>query len=209
MGYTALAVDLRVGGIYDGTANKTVELAQKLQITAIRKSVYQDMFAAVIYAKTQLQAERVLIWGSSYTASLSFLLAGQSSVEASKTGGHVINGVIAFSPGEDFNYFPHIQEIATTVQVPVFITSSRGAQKDWQPIFEALPTNQKAAFVPDRSSGNNGSLLLTSSMKEKYWAAVTSFLSADFNFRNRGTLPEGSDPEKVFGDAMDNSRTLE
>ena len=91
-----MAVDQRSGGKVNGVDNETHR-------RATRMGLERELFGclrrygggACVYARKELAAERIIVWGSSYSASLVLRLAAEHADE-------VIVGVMAFSPGEYF-----------------------------------------------------------------------------------------------------------
>ena len=88
-GYRAIAWDQRRGGERLGETNRTVA-----GLNAAAEYSYcdaaPDLQAALDFARDNDLAEKVVVWGSSYSASLVFGLAADNSEE--------VAGVIAFSP---------------------------------------------------------------------------------------------------------------
>jgi dienelactone hydrolase len=169
LGYTALAVDQRSGGDFRGIKNETAARAKSGRDFP---SALPDMRAAVKYAREELDAKKVVIWGSSYSASLSLVLAGRKDAP--------IDGVLSFSPGEYFGRAISVKKEVSTIDVPVFITSARNEVNGWQSIFDAIPkSNKNIAFKP-KGKGLHGSSTLLSADSSEYWEAITPFLSKNF-----------------------------
>ena len=88
-GYRAIAWDQRSGGDTYGESNRTIQdLADDTPSGYC--DAYHDLRAALEYAVQNNLADRVIIWGSSYSAALVFRLAAEHPDK--------IEGVIAFSP---------------------------------------------------------------------------------------------------------------
>jgi len=155
LGYTTLAVDQRAGRSFAGVKNETAaRVPGKSQfIDAI-----PDLKAAVAYA------------GSSYSASLVLVLAGQDRGFA--------DAVMSFSPGE---YFPDrslVRTSAAGITVPVFITAARSEATQWQPIAKVIG-GRVTGFTP-RAAGKHGATALLTEARDEYWAALRGFLQANF-----------------------------
>ena len=79
------------------------------------------MRAALKFVQYNYKPEKIIVWGSSYSAALSLKLASEFDKE--------IHGVIAFSPGEYFSKFgkskTYITQSAKNINVPAFITSAK------------------------------------------------------------------------------------
>lgn len=172
LGYRVMAVDQRSGGSVNGVPNETHRRATKKRLARSYLDAYADLEAALDYARENLKVERVIVWGSSYSASLVFRLA-------SKRPDHV-DAVMAFSPGEYFekqkgpNY---IWSFARDVKQPLFVTSSKNERAQVKPLFDASPAVKKILFTP-ASRGQHGSRALWSKWPDHdvYWAAVNGFL---------------------------------
>jgi len=173
LGYMVLAIDQRAGEGFGGVANETNQEA----IMADKKTGYldaiPDMKAAVAYARKEIGAKRVAVWGSSYSASLVLVLAGQDKDFA--------DAVLSFSPGEYFRGNPGVGNAAKSIKVPTFITSARNEVTRWKSIFDAIPEGVEATgFIP-RVIGKHGSsalLPVTSVKTQPYWEEVKEFLKA-------------------------------
>ena len=74
LGYTTLAVDQRSGRAFGGVKNET---AARVSGKSAFIDAVPDLKAAVSYARQSLGAARVGVVGSSYSASLVLVLAGQ------------------------------------------------------------------------------------------------------------------------------------
>jgi dienelactone hydrolase len=108
-GYPCLAIDQRSGGRMWGTANRT---AKALGREADSLSALPDLEAALAWTK-----KPAIVWGSSYSASLAFLLAAKHPQD--------VAAVLAFSPGEYLGD-PHLVESnARRLHMPVFIDSAK------------------------------------------------------------------------------------
>ena len=172
LGYRVMAVDQRSGGAVNGVPNETHRRATKKRLARSYLDAYADLEAALVYARKNLEAERVIVWGSSYSASLVFRLA-------SKRPDHVA-AVMAFSPGEYFEKKKgpiYIWSFAQNVKQPLFVTSSKNERAQVKPLFDASPAEKKILFTP-ASKGQHGSRALWSKWPDHdvYWAAVNGFL---------------------------------
>ncbi len=165
MGYTTLAVDQRSGRSFGGVRNETAARSGKRPFLA----AIPDLKAAAAYARQNLGARKVGVVGSSYSASLVLVLAGQDRGFA--------DAVMSFSPGE---YFPDrslVRTSAANIAVPVFITAARSEATQWQPISEIIG-GQATGFIP-RGAGKHGATALLTSARDEYWAALRNFLKTN------------------------------
>jgi len=177
LGFNALAVDQRSGGSVKGVTNETHYRAKKQNRGTSYVDAYQDMVAAVRYARSHYVKGKLVVWGSSYSAALVIKLAGDHP--------DLVDGVVSFSPGEYFSRFGKpstwIRSSAAKIHKPVFVTSGKHETGRWTDIFVAIPSKSKIAFVPS-TKGNHGSRALWSKFSDSkaYWQAVTTFLNTHF-----------------------------
>ena len=172
-GFNCMAVDLRSGKAVNGIKNITHENTKKASMPYRFIDTYQDIEASVDYVLGNFAKGQLIIWGSSYSASLVIKYAGEHED---------VDGIVSFSPGEYFKNegksVDFIKKSASRVEVPIFVTS-KGTEKDnWLEIYSSIPGKKKSFFLPD-FEGKHGSVALweTSEGNEKYWKAVTLFLS--------------------------------
>jgi len=165
-GFSCLAVDLRSGGDMFGR-NRTVA-ENRFSAPQLYGAAYKDMVAALDWAVQKGYAP-IVIWGSSYSASLCLRLASEREQVA---------GVVAFSPGEYFEERGVVAKWASKVRVPVFVASSPGEVEKASAIFERIQASGSSQFVPDK--GVHGSSMLRKDKNpagaEEAWRAVLSFL---------------------------------
>lgn len=92
-GFNSMAVDLRSGREAAGVRNETAARArgQAKEVTYLHSE--PDMRAAVRYVRS-LGVSKIVLWGSSYSASLVLKLAGEADLPLA------VAGVVAFSPGD-------------------------------------------------------------------------------------------------------------
>jgi len=174
MGFNCLAVDLRSGEAVNGITNETWKYADSLKMETRFTDAYNDVRAAVSYVKNKYPGARIILFGSSYSASLALKLASDFP--------EGISGVVAFSPAEYFSKFGWSRDIITTsaarIKCPVFIASNSDEQERWQAIYDAIPGTNKSYFIP-QSGGKHGAKTLWSTFPEStaYWNALKGFLT--------------------------------
>ena len=167
-GYSALAIDQRSGGRLFGRN----ETAAKLGRPATYLDAKRDLEAALAWGEQQ--GSPVILWGSSYSASLVFLLAAEHP-QSVKT-------VLAFSPGEYLEKPGTVRETAAHVTTPVFVTSSSDAEEisTARSILAASPAEIKEQYVPKQGGVHGSSTLLVSHNPKgaiANWQAVLSFIA--------------------------------
>jgi dienelactone hydrolase len=172
-GFNAMAVDQRIGGSFNGIPNETAKRFGPEGVSATYLDVLPDLVAAIKYARKNYAKGKLIIWGSSYSASLVLKIAGDNP--------NLSDGVLAFSPGEYFGNLgkspTYISECARKIRVPVFITSSYDEKNEWFSIYESIPGDRKTYFLPP-SDGAHGSSALFEyyDASRDYWKAVKDFL---------------------------------
>lgn len=170
-GYRVMAVDQRAGRGVGGVMNETHKRAKKKKLGVAYIDAYGDLVSAVEFAKQRLAAKRIVVWGSSYSASLVFRLAAERPTD--------VTAVMAFSPGEYFKKEGpgYIEGFAKKVAKPVFVTSSKDEREMSKKISDASPSEKKVLFTP-ASKGQHGSRALWAKWPDNdvYWAAVNGFL---------------------------------
>ncbi len=169
MGYNCLAVDQRSGNSFSGIRNETHKSATAMKLSTGFEDAYPDLEAALKYVKENYQPETILVWGSSYSSSLAFVLAANHSED--------IDGLLAFSPGEYFLFEgKQIEDYAKAVKCPVFITSAKSEGKDWKNISEAVTADGSTFFLPtERGVHGSSALMDKTANHEEYWEAVKKF----------------------------------
>ena len=177
LGYTTLNVDLSSGYECREIKNITARKAAENGRTPTYLDARRDIEDAVAWARKDAQRGKVVLVGSGYSASLALIYAAEHP--------DLVDGVAAFSPGEFFTALGKpedwVRESARTYDGPVWITSSRGEEKDWRPLFEALASPHKTSFLPE-GPGLHGARALwpENAGSEEYRKAFEAFLARHF-----------------------------
>ncbi len=172
LGYNAIALDQRSGRAFAGVANQTAQRAKRANMRRNYLAARPDIVAGIAWARSQTSG-RVILWGSSYSAALALLMAGEQP--------KLVDGVVSNSPGE-YLRGKSIRMAAKSIAVPVLITSPANEKRKWQRIFAAIPGNSKTGFAP-KSGGRHGSSALIPSRNASapaYWDVVETFLAKHF-----------------------------
>ncbi|MDE3195990.1 MAG: alpha/beta hydrolase, partial [Acidobacteriota bacterium] len=170
LGFNCLAIDQRSGGNMWGHKNET---ATHVGGSDDYLPALNDLEAALAWAKPRAAGGKVIVWGSSYSASLVFLLAARHGGE--------IAAVLAFSPGEYFTDTRVVHRAAAKVAAPIFVTSAKDRPEiaAARSILAASPSTRKTQFVP-RLAGVHGSSTLRDDRNPKgaseNWFGVEAFL---------------------------------
>lgn len=170
-GFTVLAIDQRSGGNLFGT-NATVELRGA---SSTYESALMDLEAALSWAKTTDGSVPIVVMGSSYSASLVFLLAAAHPGE--------IAGLAAFSPGEYLSDDHAVRRAAAKVNVPIFITQGDGEEADAGVILASAASSAKTQFVPKSGGVHGASTLRTDKNPRGAAENLQAFLSFLSQFR--------------------------
>ena len=168
MGYSALAIDQRSGGSLFGRN----ETAAAYGRDASYLDAKADLQAALEWALPQ--SKPVILWGSSYSSALVFLVAAENPGK--------VAGVMAFSPGEYLGQPTLVRDAAAKLRVPVFVTSAKNADEisAARDILAAVPGDEKVQAIP-QIAGVHGSSTLIPARDPKgakdNWRAVSAFLT--------------------------------
>lgn len=169
-GFTVLAIDQRSGNGAFGGKNRTA--AARGRASSFEEAL-PDMEAALVWAKLNAQGAPVIVWGSSYSAALAFVLAAKHPVD--------VSGVVAFSPGEYFDDKHKVGKAAKKVRVPVFIDQASDAEEIAQSteILRAVASPNKLQFISKGKSTHGSSTLradTNAAGAELHWMEVMRFL---------------------------------
>jgi len=171
LGYNCLAIDQRSGGEFAGKQNETSNVAKERGKRAEMIDAQQDIKAAISYLNKRYNT-KVIIWGSSYSASLSLL------------EGHIndkVKAIIAFSPGDYFgDEAPSLAAVFSKTNKPYLVTSSKQEATTLAALIGNSEMNKKQMQFTPESDGFHGSKALWTGQKgaEGYWSVVKSFLSS-------------------------------
>ncbi len=167
-GFNCLAIDQRSGNEVNKVVNETAKNAKSLKRSQTYLDAEQDILAAMdfLYGKYK---KRILLMGSSYSASLVLKIANESDR---------VLGVAAFSPGEYFEQRDFVAQHIGGLNKPVFTTSSKAEAESVTELVKDVVSLIKVQYIP-KTAGDHGSKVLWSSkpFNEEYWIAFMSFLN--------------------------------
>ena len=169
LGYNCLAVDLRSGNEMNFVANETADNAKKRNLPTGYLDAEKDMNAAIDYA-FEKSGQEVILFGSSYSASLSLKIANETAK---------VKAVVAFSPGEYFNSDLKIKDQLHDFNKPVFIASTKKEAEYMDELTTYIGSKYKTLFKPNNGNGVHGARALweSNSSSEEYWLALLVFFS--------------------------------
>lgn len=166
LGYNCLAIDLRSGGEVNGVKNETAAAAAKKKKPQGYLDAEQDIIAAIefIYFSSE---KPVILWGSSYSASLALKIG---------TTNDKVKAVIGFSPGEYFKGM-NLAEKIKIYNKPLFVTSAKSEATEVLSLTKAIMSKNKVQYIP-KGAGGHGSRVLWSNSPDylDYWTAIILFL---------------------------------
>ncbi len=172
LGYSCMAIDQRSGKEVNGVINETNKDAVKKGKSTKYPDAFPDLEAALKFVKDNCPSRKIVVWGSSYSASLVFVL-GQKYKED-------ISGIVSFSPGEYFEFEnKQIKEYAKEIECPVWFSSAKNEHDSWKGIYDQIPGANKSYYLPE-SKGIHDSrgLWEITEEHEKCWESLTGFLKS-------------------------------
>lgn len=167
-GFACLAVDLRSGKFVNEIFNETAKSAAAQGLATEYMDAKQDIEAAIAYASENTDKE-IILWGSSYSASLALMIASTDST---------VSKVVAFSPGEYLATQNTVKNAVTGFYKPVYITGS-SAEYDIvvKPILNAMSKAQVTAYRPTGMSDHGSkTLYINGAETNKMYADIVAFI---------------------------------
>lgn len=170
-GFSVLAIDQRSGGNEFGGANRTVAALGR---SDGYDAALADLEAAWVWGRGHAAGERVIVWGSSYSAALVFELAARHPAG--------VQALLAFSPDEYLGKPDAVRQAARTLKMPVFIdqATDEAEVEASRAIYDAIPGSDKILFIA-KTNGVHGAATLredrNASGAAENWAAVNAFLA--------------------------------
>jgi dienelactone hydrolase len=169
-GFTVLAIDQRSG---DGAFGGTNRTAAALGRAATYDEALPDLEAALAWAKADTRGAPIVVWGSSYSAALVFVLAARHPAD--------VSAVVAFSPGEYLAGEETVRSAAAKVNVPVWIDQASSGDEIARSaaILKAVKASDKRQFSAKVKSTHGSSTLRADTNPvgaETHWQAVLAFL---------------------------------
>lgn len=169
LGFDTLAIDQRSGGSMWDHRNETMA---RLGGDPGFGPALMDLEAALAFARAD-DPGRLIVWGSSYSAALVFLLAARHPDQ--------VAAVLAFSPGEYIGGVD-IGAAAAQLRCPVFVTSAASPEEEAAAASLLQHVNSPLRQQYKPSAGVHGSSTLRADRNpagaEANWQAVTAFLDA-------------------------------
>jgi len=169
LGYSCLAVDLRSGKEVNFIENETAKRGREQNVSANYIDAIPDILASIDYARALVQ-KPVILFGSSYSASLCLLVASESVK---------VGGVISCSPGEYFGDSTFVKNRIILPKKPVFVCGSKREMPEIKKLVSNIPIKNLVVADPGEFSGTHGASTFWSSKPEskEMWLALTLFFS--------------------------------
>ncbi|HEX2934259.1 MAG TPA: dienelactone hydrolase family protein [Bacteroidales bacterium] len=167
LGYNCLAVDLRSGKEVNYVQNETAARAREKNLPVGYLDAEKDMLSAIDYVKKQSK-ERIVIFGSSYSASLALKIGKNNQSVAA---------IIAFSPGEYFQPQIILKPLLAKYDKPLFIASTTTEYPFVKEMTSDIAPSLITWFTPSKS-GVHGSRALwqASPESEQCWMTLLMFI---------------------------------
>jgi len=167
MGFNCLAVDLRSGKEVNYIQNETAAKARDKNLPVEYLDAERDMISAIEYIKKQSK-ERVILFGSSYSASLALKISKNNPS---------VSAVVAFSPGEYFQPQVTLKILLAKFDKPVFIASTTNEHPFIKEMMAGVSDNLITWWTPAKGPGIHGSKALwqASAGSEECWMSLLMF----------------------------------
>lgn len=168
LGYACLAIDQRSGMKIFGVTNETSLRARQKGLATGYLDARPDIEAAIDHAYELNRRKPIILFGSSYSASLALWIATQTDK---------VKAVIVFSPGEYLKKVTLAEEIRM-LDKPTFVTGAKKEIAEINRLFRFVNPKVVTLFKP-KVEGFHGSKTLWESVEgyETYWEALEMFLS--------------------------------
>jgi dienelactone hydrolase len=167
LGYNCLAVDLRSGKEVNYVQNETAAKAREKNLPTGYLDAEKDMISAIEYVKKQSK-EKVILFGSSYSASLALKIGKNNSDVAA---------IVAFSPGEYFQPKVSLKFLLAKMDKPIFIGSTTNEYPFIKEMMSGVSDSFITWYTPSEGPGVHGSKALwqASPGSEECWMSLLMF----------------------------------
>ena len=167
LGYNCLAIDLRSGDEFNYKINETAMQARQRGLPVDYMDAEADIVDAIEFVK-RISDKRIILVGSSYSASLALKIASEDNI---------ISSVVAFSPGEYFGSLISIQNTIAGLEIPIFITCKDSEVPYVKELVSGITSKKMITFYP-KTGGKHGasSLFKDNPNNQEYWINLLSFM---------------------------------
>jgi pimeloyl-ACP methyl ester carboxylesterase len=167
LGFNCLAVDLRSGKEVNYVQNETAARAAEQKLPTSYLDAEKDILASISYVK-QISQKKVILFGSSYSASLVMKVGNQNpDVEA----------IVAFSPGEYFQPKVVLKDFLADFDKPVYINSTSTEKPFVSELISDIPSDLLTFFASEKGEGVHGSKALWEKQpqSDEVWLSLLLF----------------------------------
>lgn len=167
LGYSCLAIDQRSGMNVFGEINETKNRAKEKGLPTGYLDAKPDIEAAIEYAWELNNKNKIILLGSSYSASLALLIS---------TNSNKVKATIGYSPGEYLKGID-LAESIRSINLPVYVTSPKNEVEQVADVIKYVYRYHVIHFKP-KVKGVHGSKTLWAEVKgnETYWNSLENFL---------------------------------
>jgi len=165
-GFNCLAIDQRSGARMNGVENETAARASAADKDQEYVDARPDIEAALDWTHTAGFKGPLVLWGSSYSASLALTIAADRKDLAA---------VLSFSPGEYFGGDHPVGRAAARVKCPVLVVSPEAERARSEPLVEVIQAER--VFVIDEGIEHGSKTLFRGSASALVWKNVQKFLT--------------------------------
>ena len=168
LGFSCLAIDQRSGMKVFGETNETKDRAKAKGLPTGYLDARQDLEAAIDYVYELNEKNKIILFGSSYSAALALLVSTQT---------HKVKVTIAYSPGEYLKGVNLSNEIKR-IDKPTYVTSPKAEIKQVTDLTKNVIPKFLTHFIPT-VDGFHGSKTLWKEVSghETYWTSLENFLN--------------------------------
>ena len=147
--------------------NETAARAEVENIPHSYVDARKDIDAAMNYVQ-KYNKKPVILFGSSYSASLSLVIAQRNDE---------VKAVIAFSPGEFFRPEIIVKDAISGLSKPIFVSSSDIEYKYIEEMLSGVPDTNKHIYRPPEGKGVHGAKALWNSNEssDECWLELMLF----------------------------------
>lgn len=168
--YNCLAVDMRSGGEVNYVSNETATEAKNIGLPTTLFDCQKDILATIEYVKSRDKDAEIILFGSSFSASLCLLVAKQRPD---------IKAVIAFSPGEFFEPKIIVKNAIANLKIPVYAGCSKSEYNYVKDLLSKVKSPKMVIFKPEKGDGLHGAknLWWESQTRNEFWLTLLFFLN--------------------------------
>lgn len=166
-GFACLAIDQRSGREMNGVANETAARVENPPSDRAENmlSAKGDIEAALAWVREAGFSGPLILWGSSYSASLALVVAA---------GREDIAGVLSFSPGEYFRGKLKVADYAGRVDCPILFVSPESERAQVEGLRKAAGADDEHVVGGGIQHGSR--TLFQGTESERVWGRVLAFL---------------------------------